>query len=252
MKTTIIRISLALTIIASLAIGALNIIRVREKITGLQTNLQAQTDARQRAENDLHKTRAKLKNTTAALAETKSALEVTTAEKQKAQTDLAAQTSRATRLESELQATRIELGKVSDELAPFLTAKLSAAEVLRASKEIKRLQTELAAAADEIRTLKTTIASIEHRNDDHVPLPANLTGKVLVTDPKWQFVVLNVGRTDGLIERGELLVSRAGKLVGKVKVSRVERDRAIGNILPGSGPGDVLEGDQVIPAYPES
>ena len=65
MKTTIIRTSLALTILASLAIGTLNIIRVREKITGLQTNLQTQTDARQRAENDLNRTQAELKTTTA-------------------------------------------------------------------------------------------------------------------------------------------------------------------------------------------
>ena len=105
MKTTLLRISLALTIIASLAIGALNIIRVREKITGLQTNLLAQTDARQRAEDDLRRTQAELKTATAALAQTQSALETATAEKQKAQTDLAAQTRRVTALESELKST---------------------------------------------------------------------------------------------------------------------------------------------------
>jgi len=124
--------------------------------------------------------------------------------------------------------------------------------VLHAKKELKRLQTELVTAQDEIRVLKSTVASLKRGDSEQVRLPATLTGKVLVSDPKWQFVVLDVGATSGMLERGELLVSRAGKFVGKIKVNRVEHDRAIGNILPGSGPGEVLEGDQVIPAYPES
>src|SRR5262245_55345029 len=85
MKTTIIRTSLAFTIVACLTICALNVIRVREKISGLQTNLQAQTEARQRADNDLRRTRTELGVTTAALTQTKSAMESALADKQKAQ-----------------------------------------------------------------------------------------------------------------------------------------------------------------------
>jgi len=252
MKTTIIRTSLALTILASLAIGALNIVRVREKITGLQTHLQAQTDARQKAENDLNRTQAELKTTTAALAQTKSSLETAIAEKQQARADLTTQTRRAIGLQSELETTRTKLSNALDELAPFHTANLTAADVLQASKELKRLQEELTMAQAENRLLQVTVNNLRARESDPVRLPASLTGKVLITDPKWQFVVLNVGAASGLLERGELLVSRAGKFVGKIKITRVERDRAIGNILPGSGLGEVIEGDQVIPAYPES
>jgi archaellum component FlaG (FlaF/FlaG flagellin family) len=77
-----------------------------------------------------------------------------------------------------------------------------------------------------------------------------LVGKVLVTDPKWDFVVLNVGEDQGVLDNGELLVSRDGKLVAKVKITSVQKDRSIANIEPGSKLGEVLEGDKVIPAYP--
>ena len=84
----------------------------------------------------------------------------------------------------------------------------------------------------------------------HIELPAALVGKVIVTDPKWDFVVLNVGEDQGVLDNGELLVSRDGKLVARVKVTSVQKDRSIANVLPGSKLGEVLEGDKVIPAYP--
>jgi len=75
---------------------------------------------------------------------------------------------------------------------------------------------------------------------------------VLVTDPKWNFVVLNIGEDQGVLERGELLVNRDGKLVAKVIVRSVQKDRSIANVMPGWELGEVMEGDQVIPAHPAS
>ena len=43
-----------------------------------------------------------------------------------------------------------------------------------------------------------------------------------------------------------------GKLVAKVIVRTVEKDRCIANIMPGWKLGDVFEGDEVIPAHPPS
>jgi hypothetical protein len=60
-----------------------------------------------------------------------------------------------------------------------------------------------------------------------------LAGKIVVVDPKWDFVVLDIGEDQGVIQDGELLVSRDGKLVAKVIVRSVEKDRCIANIVPG-------------------
>jgi hypothetical protein len=66
-------------------------------------------------------------------------------------------------------------------------------------------------------------------------------------DPKFDFVVLDVGHDKGMLENGEMLVSRDGKLVAKVKVRAVERDRSIANVLPGWKLTDVYEGDVAVP-----
>jgi hypothetical protein len=75
-----------------------------------------------------------------------------------------------------------------------------------------------------------------------------LKGKVVVVDPKFDFIVLDVGESQGVLERGEMLVSREGKLVAKVRVWTVERQRCVANVLPGWKLADVMEGDQVVPA----
>ena len=62
--------------------------------------------------------------------------------------------------------------------------------------------------------------------------------------------MLNIGEEQGVLDDGELLVSRDGKLVAKVIVRSVQKDRSIANIMPGWQLGDVIEGDVVTPAHP--
>ena len=68
-----------------------------------------------------------------------------------------------------------------------------------------------------------------------------------MVDPKWDFVVLDIGDDQGVSADGELLVSREGKLVAKVIVRSLEKDRCIANIIPGWKLGEMIEGDEVTP-----
>jgi hypothetical protein len=61
---------------------------------------------------------------------------------------------------------------------------------------------------------------------------------------------LNIGGDQGVLDDGEMLVSRDGKLVAKVIVRSVQKDRSIANVMPGWRLGDVIEGDVVTPAHP--
>ena len=78
-----------------------------------------------------------------------------------------------------------------------------------------------------------------------VALPS-LSGKVQAVDPKWDFVVLDMGANHGLLKNGELSISREGKLIARVKVSRVETDYAIANVMAGFKKSDIREGDAVL------
>lgn len=78
-----------------------------------------------------------------------------------------------------------------------------------------------------------------------VALPS-LSGKVLAVDPKWDFVIMDMGANHGLLKNGELSISREGKLIARVKVSRVETDYAIANVMAGFKRSDIQEGDAVM------
>jgi hypothetical protein len=252
------RISLIVAIIAGLAVGGLNFVKVKEKITTLQTNLKIETDAHQKFEKQYKDTDRELKKTTADLKKTQATLEAATAAKDKAELDLAAQVKRADKLTEDLNKTRQERDAAQADLAAYKATGVTPQQILAMNKEFKAVQDNLVVANTENGILAQKIKKLENElaryvtPDKHVFLPASLKGKVLVTDPKWSFVVLNIGENQGVLEYGELLVNRNGKLVAKVIVRNVQKDRCIANLLPGWELGEIMEGDQVIPAHPAS
>jgi Skp family chaperone for outer membrane proteins len=235
------RISLIVAIVAGLAIGVLNFVTVKEKITTLQADLDRETKAHQKFEKLYTDTDRELKKTVADLKQTKATLEATTEAKDKAEAELAVQTKRADKLTEDLAKTRQERDTAQQGLAAYKATGRTPQQILNMDKVLAR----------KVNKLEIELAVYRDPNF-FVPLPANLKGKVLVADPKWNFVVLNVGEDQGVLERGELLVNRNGKLVAKVVVRSVQKDRSIANVMPGWELGEVMEGDQVIPAHPAS
>jgi hypothetical protein len=254
----LIRICLILAILAGLAVGVLNFVTVKEKITTLQANLKTETEAHQKFEKDYKVTKKELDKTVAELKQTKTTLEATTAAKDKAEADLGVQKKRADQLADDLNKTRQERDTAQADLAAYKATGRTPQAILGMNAELKNVQDNLAAATTENKLFMTKIKKLQtelavYRDPTFfVPLPAALKGKVLVADPKWNFVVLSVGEDQGVMERGELLVNRNGKLVAKVVVRSVQKDRCIANVLPGWELGEVMEGDQVIPAHPAS
>jgi cell shape-determining protein MreC len=254
----LIRICLIVAILAGLATGGLNFVKVKEKITVLQTDLASEKQARASAESERDSTKKELDKTTAELKDTKSTLETTTSERDKALADVESQTKRADRLNDDLNKTRRERDDAQAELAAYNATGLKPEQIVAINKQYKGLQDELAASHGENKVLGGKIKKLEnelaiYRNPEFVvPLPPQLRGKILVTDPKWNFVIIDVGENQGVLEHGEFLVNRDGKLVAKVRVRTVQKDRSIANVIPGWQLGEVLEGDQVIPAHPAS
>jgi hypothetical protein len=254
----LIRICLIVAIIAGLAVGGLNFVKVKEKITVLQTNLKTESDAHQKFESQYKATQKDLDKRTAELKQTKAELEATAAAKEKAEAEVAAQTKRAEKLTDDLTKTRTERDTAQSDLAAYKATGVTPQQILGMNKEFKTLQDNLAVSESENKILLQKLKKVEtelavYRDPNFfVTLPSGLKGKVLVADPKWNFVVLNVGEDQGVLERGELLVNRNGRLVAKVVVRSVQKDRSIANVLPGWELGEVMEGDLVIPAHPAS
>lgn len=254
----LIRISLIVAIIAGLAVGALNFTMVKGKVTTLQADLKTQTEGRATAENSLRTTKKNLENTTAQLSQTNFALVLSWTERDKAFADRDVAVKRAADVSEKLAKTTKERDDAKDELAAFQSAGLTPAQVVALGKDLKASQADLAGAHEENLLLAKKIEKLKYELAKYGPtkpvvlLPDTIKGKVVVTDPKWDFVIVDVGENQGVLQDGELLISRGGKLVAKVIVTSIQKDRCIANVLPGWKLAEVLEGDQVIPAHPAS
>ena len=252
----LIRISLFLAVLAALAVGVVNFVFVKDKINTLVTDRNTNRDGWHATQAELAKTNAVLVKTQGVLKQTQQDLADAQSDRDKAVANALAQTKRADQLNDRLTKTTQERDDAQSELAAYKATGLTAEQVTKLNRTLKDTQ-------DLVEVARQEYAVLQHDRDrlfdrlqlyegqvKDVLLPAALKGKILVVDPKWDFVVLNIGDEQGVKQNGELLVSRDGKLVAKVIVRTIEKDRCIANIVPGWKLGEVIEGDEVSPAHP--
>ncbi len=254
----LIRISLIIAIVAGLAVGALNFVKVKTIITDTRAERDEWHGKFDKTDADLRTTKKDLTQKTTELTQTQETLKATTAEKDKAVATAAAQTKKAAQLSEELSTTKTDRDNAQAEVAQYRNSGMTPEQVVGLSKTLKQTQDTVVEAQVVIKGLQKKNSKLEaeltiYRDPEAIVyLPQTLKGKVVVSDPKWDFVVLNVGEDQQVVKNGELLVSRNGQLVAKIKVTSVQKDRSYANVLPGWKLGEILEGDQVIPAHPAS
>jgi hypothetical protein len=254
----LIRLSLILAILAGLAAGIVNFTVVKGKIDTLTNDRNDQRSQKEQAQRDLASTKKTLKETQDTLDKTKTDLAASEQKVHKLSDDLVVATSKIDDLNTKLNKTSQQLDVAQGDLQAYKNTGLTAPEVSVLNKNLNQTKQALAVANDEKLVMTHRIAQLKNQvdelmgNSQPVVLPAGLKGEVMAVDPKWDFVVLNVGENQGVLQNGELLVSRDGKLVAKVIVRSVQRDRCIANLVPGWKLGDVYEGDVAIPAHPAS
>jgi cell shape-determining protein MreC len=247
MKKIIIRTGLIVSIVACVAVFALEVTQLKGKLTSLNNRLTAQIAAREKAETDFVNAREEGRKTAIALTRTASELETKTAQ-------VSAQAEQIAKLTSEWKKLQKERDDAKAELAAYQSL-MTPEQVANATKRIKTLEDSLVAMNEENALLGRRIKSLQKYLPGYVcaiHLPPDLSTKVLAVDPKWHFVVLDAGEEQGVFEHGELLVSRGGRLVAKVQVSRVEKNRCVANVMEGWDLAEMMEGDQAIPADPKS
>ena len=252
------RISLIVAILAALGAGTLNVLQVRDHINSLISERDDYHTQLTQTQSTLDTTKKDLAKTKSDLADTQQQLADAQTARKKAEDVAAAQQKRADDLSDKLAKATQDRDAAQADLAAYKATGKSPQEILQLVAMIKQDEDAISAMNDEKKVLTRTIERQKNQLNELigtnyvVTLPADLKGKVVVVDPKWDFVVLNIGDDQGVLPDGELLVSRDGKLVAKVVVRTVEKDRCIANIIPGWKLGEVFEGDQVTPAHPAS
>jgi hypothetical protein len=252
------RISLIVAIIAGLAAGALSFIKVKEKIDTVVTERNTEHANYVRTDAELTTTKSDLAKTTKELGKTKDALAKSEQERAAAVAEAEVQIKKSTELSQKLSETITQRDEARANLAAYEATGRKPQEILAMNKQLKDAQDALEVSQIEKKIIQKELDKTKEKllaliDPDHVVrMKADIRGKILVADPKWEFVVLNVGEEEGAKLNGELLVSRQGRLVAKVIIREVQKGRCIANLMPGWKLADVTEGDQVIPANPES
>jgi len=191
---------------------------------------------------------------------------------EQAQTDLATKEKEATDAKTAAETAKTELAKAQEDVKSK-EAELAKVEQARKDLEAKigpvppeqlaskiqeltdaktKLETEMAEAAQLRDSFKKKAEEAEAQfaaKDRQIAeykgnyVRNGLTGKVLAYNPGWNFVVLNVGDKAGLKSGVQLVVTRAGAMIGKVRVSTVEPSTSIADVLPGT----IARGESVQP-----
>lgn len=199
-----------------------------------------------KAERDLNATSNQLVRTVATLKDTEQKLETAKNEATRARDDL-------DRTRKELETAQNAEKAARQQLAQWDALGVKPEEVRTMREDLGKARETIAVFEEEKRILARQVAKLTNElakfispEDYEVPLPRGLKGKILVVDPKWEFVVLNIGENQGVLRDGVMMVHRDSKLVGKVRITNVMADRCVANILPGWKLDDIREGDEVL------
>ena len=197
-----------------------------------QAEADAATAAQKQAESDLADQKSKFDDLNTKLSDAQS--KVTTLQ-------AAVQTSSdaTAKVQAALDHINSVLGGTSPEDMKAQVDKLNS-QVAADNAEQKILQDQLQAAVKEAADYKAEINKATVGT-----MPPGVTGKVTFVNRTWNFVVLNVGLSNGVVPNGELVVYRGRDFLGKVKVTSAEDNTAVADILPGAK-ADIQVGDDVI------
>src|SRR5881628_3236487 len=229
----VLRVFLILAILAGIGTVAVTHFMVRPHIQNIvderdtnKNNWQKELARANKLTKDLKSTQEKLTSTEKTLDETKAELVAMTGKANDQQ-------QRADKLQQTLDTTKRDLNEAQQKLAAWNALGIPVEAVARVIESEKRyrqltevLQAELKVVTQANARLTNIIYELRGGEEQIPPMPG-VRGTILAVDPKWNFVVLDVGEKAGARTKGIFMVSRNGKLIGKVKVASVQADRSI-------------------------
>lgn len=238
------RTALMAGILLGVVVCAQNALRIHRRVADLRHEIQVQQEGRSRAEAQIAVTTAALKQSEQATGLAVEAVELARRERQSALAEAALQNHRSENLVQELTETRLALAGAQTELVHLRS--LPVEQLANLPARVEELRAELNKVRKENIFLNRVLWNVNEKLPVELckwSMPEDLKGKVVAVDPKWGFFVLDAGEDQGVLGNGELLVSRSGRLVAKVRIKDAHKNYSIARVVPGWGLGEILEGD---------
>lgn len=228
---------------------------------GLQYTADFQTDTTQPAasvsqagekwnttQTDLTGTQGKLKTTEETLTEQKAKNQELSLQADKLSKDL--ETTK-----SDLESTNSKL-KISSEKVQAFEEGLKGKKPEELFQELNDLSEKIKVAESETKLLSSAKEKADAelkklRDQIEMSKPGGvksitLSGRILAVNPTWNFVILDLGKNDQVMEGMTMVVYRGDKKIGKIKTATVDPQTSVADILPDTPATAIEVGDQVL------
>lgn len=225
--------------------------RIEKAEKEAKDNLQkftAESAAKARVQGELNETKQVLDTTKSELETTKTSLAGKSAELDKANQDIAGLNSKVSQKDGQIK-------KLIDDNKEFVEFGKSMGDIKKTYAALPVVTKQRDVFTAENKVLQTEVNRLKNKMREMdryslispaVRLPAGLTGKIVSVDPRYEFVILSIGAKAGALVDGEMVISRGGELVGKVRIASVEADYSVANVIQSWKKKDAVEGDTVM------
>lgn len=198
------------------------------------TDLKTSQATEEKTKKDLAETQVKAQELSLSADKLSKDLEV-------AKTDLDSTNSKLKMTAEQLQTYTDELkGKKPAELFTELSDLSEKAKV--AESENKLLANAKTKVEEELKKLRTEVEMTKPGSSKSIAL----SGKIVAVNPTWNFVILDLGKNDSVVEGLTMVLYRGDKMIGKVKTVTVDAQTSVADVLPGTPASAIEIGDQVV------
>ncbi len=251
----LLKLSLGLAILLGLATIFFTHTQVGGKIQDLSAQLTETQGRLTTVEASERNLRTETKNLRGQVEATTAALGEATNQLAQAQAKAQEQQQRADRATADLTTVTGERNTAQQELSQWRLFEMTPEQIRNNLARLRQVERERDTLVADVQALDRNRKELERQlkryvgdTEPEIELPPTAKGQIVAVDPKYDFVILNIGGEQGIVENANLLVSREGKLIGQIKVTTVQPNRAIANVLPEWKQEEIMEGDQVIPS----
>jgi cell shape-determining protein MreC len=198
--------------------------------------------------DDLTSTRGTLKTTEETLTEQKAKNQELSLQADKLSKDLETTKSDLESTNSKLKVTSEQLqafeeglkGRKPEDL--YQEINVLSEEVKVAKGEQKMLSAAKEKTEAELKKLREQIEMITPGGTKSI----SLSGRILAVNPTWNFVILDLGKNDQVVEGLTMVIYRGEKMIGKIKTVTVDAQTSVADVLPGTPATAIEVGDQVV------
>lgn len=223
---------------------------VRSSLKNTQGELATANESLEQAQQEITELSKTKGDASAELTAAKTQAEDAKAQVSKLEDQVKQAEEQATTLRNELQAKQTRVAELEAAQTGAVAQPTEQVNVEEFELRIQEQNTLIESLKSQLDSARSDVASLREREQQRAQqvMRQGLSGRILAVNQGWNFVVLNLGDRNGVINNAEMLVTRGDQMIGKIRITSVEPSSSIADIVVNSVPRgfNIQPGDRVI------